>query len=688
MNFTSSKIKDFLAWSRVALKNDDLLIDREKKVEEYSLIEIEAIGISSSICSRKEAKAIAGKIDHSKMKSIMGDQFYNYDVMKAVGCDVYSTFYGITESTGNISKLAHLKSSVLNLHKFGSESVSGNALIGDLDNAKNYYVLKTPRTEIASADLTHELFAGLFAMNKMRKAVPNFAMVYGGFKCSSPVIDKDNNVTSFCASKYGADSVPYVIYETIDNSMSLSKYCKNCSQDEFVSAYLQVLFSTWIASDLVGYTHYDSHNENWLARKINIKGITDVKGYNGKFCIPYANYVTGEVYYVTSSIVATAIDYGLANVKYKGKNIGPPVVDVDAYGIADGSWPLHDAYKLLMFSAYDALADNNMKLVPVMQKIFSFFNKSEDILTAAERQRKYFFILPKVSETRKYKITDLIDHIAKNYNVRNILSKIPHYPILECSKCMTFMGSIKGSYIGIPKPKNFFEFYDVASHLAESSRKDYDDLVNNFNYLTASAEFKERINKSLRALDKYLNEVEEYNVYQLPEDIEKNDLLSKDMYQKLYNTHNSLVSVISIYEDLDLWLKIGQSVAILYSDKQILRFIKDTRDNISNNDKKILLVISEMSRNYRKYIRPLIKSNVWQAYVDRYPWYNSAGEILLFEKRFQRDMRDLFVEDRLPSALIKLSSLEPTEEKGLLPANRRVVLEKDKNGKHRNVIIN
>lgn len=387
-----------------------LYILRVEEENQYNKeMETEALNNKSSICSPKLSHKLEGVVDFESLESTMGEQFTNYNAMRAVGCSVYSTFHGIPEASGNIAKLAHLKDSVRNLHKFGSESVNGYVLTGELDDASNMYVIKTPRTDDAEADLLHETFVGLFGTNKIRKELPNLALIYGGFKCSKAIINHETNeVESYCYSS--PNQVPYVIYENITPSKSFDDVIRTCTVAEFHSLYLQVLFSTYIASELIGYTHYDAHTGNWLVRKVKVSGVSD--GNKSKFCIPYTDPITKHVSYIVADSVATAIDFGMTSITYKGRNIGCSSIGLEEYGITSDPWPLHDAYKLLMFSALALIqSKTNERLVVELKKIFRFFNKTERLEDAVNLQRKSYYSLPKTNKTSDYGIIDLINHI-------------------------------------------------------------------------------------------------------------------------------------------------------------------------------------------------------------------------------------------------------------------------------------
>jgi hypothetical protein len=681
MNFTTKDIDQYRDQTRKDIYNNaPYILQAEEEIERNRDIEIRALGTKSSICSPKLSGKIAGNMDFGKLESEMGEQFMNYDAMRAIGCSVYATFHGIPESSGDIAKLAHLKDSIRNLHKFGSESVNGYALTGEIDDAKDMFVIKTPRTKEAEEDLLHETFVGLFGINKMRKeGIPNMAMIFGGLKCSKVVINQETNeVESYCAPS--PNVIPYVIYENISPSKSFDAVIRTCTISEFHSLYMQVLLATYIGSVLIGYTHYDAHTGNWLVRKINVSGITDVRGAGGKFCIPYKDPITKKVLYVVADSVATAIDFGMTSINYKGTDIGSSMVELEEYGITSGPWPLHDAYKLLMFSALALITSKiNDKVLNEIRKIFRFFNGKETLEDAVKLQRKSYYSLPKTDKTAKFSILDLIIHIRENCNVSDILldNPSPLYPILECTTCSTFVGTMKNGYIKNPHPKDFFEFYDFASHYGSISKETYDNMVMEFDYDSAFKNFQNKVEDDISTMNKLILAKQQIR---LPTPLNARQLANPNVEKVLRGAYTNLIGAISRYEDINLWLKVGMSVVILFQDDIGAEYINGKRDELKSSENKIKARIAELREIYGK-IKPIIEASEWDIYNAKYPWYASSGEIIYLRDRFEESSRDLFAENRLPSTLVR------TVKQGVLPQRRQVELHKNSSGEPVKVVV-
>ena len=678
MNITTKDVVEFNAIvSRHIVDGAQYILDDEATAEDNSKFEAEYVGKQPSICSAKEANILEGRMDMESLKSTMGEQFYNYEVMRVVGCSTYAIFHGIQESTGNIARSDALKSDIRNLHRIGDPSAYGDVISGDIGGAKDMYAIKTAKTESGETDLTHELAIALLRINSMRKLVPNMAMVYAGTRCSPPIVNEAGVVTSFCSAGAGPDVVPYVIYENIYPSESFNSVITKCSMKKFLSLLIQVCKTTDIASKAIGYTHYDSHGGNWLDRKINVNGVTD--GPRGEFLIPYTDFKTNKVSYVLADSVATVIDYGMATVDYEDRRLGSHDVGLQAYGVIQGPWPLHDIYKLFMFLANKLVSSkSNPSILAKMRKIFTFFNKTESLEAALIGQREMYFFLPPTQDTVVYTIQDFLDHLGSVCDLSEVLFDKPgNIPVLECTTCSTFLGTVNGAYIRNPQPTDFLEFYDMASGMGSSSKKDYDAMVTEFDYRKASVEFKAKITASMNKITANLADIK-INGPVLPYAIDARSLATPTILKPMTDSYSLLFDTISHYEDVETWIKIGKSVAILYADEDMLSFLNASGQALEKTNKQIQGHIDRGRTNYKK-MYPILVSSEWGMYSDKYWWYVSrSGDIVHLVNRFKEDKERLFREERLPSTLIQ-SKINRTVS--TRPPTRQVKLERDQAGK-------
>ena len=81
------------------------------------------------------------------------------------------------------------------------------------------------------------------------------------------------------------------------------EFCNICDSIQFMSMYLQILFSLHTAYTDFGFTHYDLHGGNIMVQKTNNNQIV---------YIPYM--YKGTKYYVMTRSIAKIIDYGKSHV--------------------------------------------------------------------------------------------------------------------------------------------------------------------------------------------------------------------------------------------------------------------------------------------------------------------------------------------------------------------------------------
>jgi len=161
--------------------------------------------------------------------------------------------------------------------------------------------------------------------------------------------------------------------------MPLSKLAWNLNPDEFLQIYLQILNALNVAYKEFDYTHFDLHADNVLIQVLPY----DV---NVPFYAP-----DGRIMYIKTNYLARIIDYGMSHVLLQGQHFGK--YGLDTYNVfAEESFPMHDAYKLLLFTYAASLNKSQNGVVvntrprssitSVANTIFDFFNEN---ITAEER---------------------------------------------------------------------------------------------------------------------------------------------------------------------------------------------------------------------------------------------------------------------------------------------------------------
>jgi len=272
-------------------KDLDENLTKQKRNEEY-LIK------NTSQCSTSELDLLRDRIPGLKAQELKRNsikKLYNAEAMKGTMCAIDSIFYTSPYDVGSSKLNDRIRLYIHNLRNVGDESLDGYALLSDFENVKDMFILKVAR-DPKDDTLLHELVIGLHGTNTLRKYIPNFAYVYGGFKCSPPLIDPvTKKVVTWCLNN--DNPVNYVIYENISPAVSMEKYLETCTGQEFLQAYLQVLYSLRTAEIAISYSHYDLHTANVLIRTLDIP----------KFQLVY-NTENG-LEYLSTSMIATIIDY-------------------------------------------------------------------------------------------------------------------------------------------------------------------------------------------------------------------------------------------------------------------------------------------------------------------------------------------------------------------------------------------
>lgn len=412
-------------------------------------------------------------------KSLVSENFYNPEVMRMAMCVTDSIFYPSPQ--GYVNTNQRIKEWIRNLRRIGQESVVGYAMVGNIASESpnvadnQVFVLKVPRDK--KSDLLHELFIGL-QVNELRRFVPNFAYVYGGFKCSAPVInDQSNNeVIAFCNANDPSSKIDYIVYENVSPSVSMHAYAAEQPFNKWLDKYLQILYALDYANKRINFTHYDLHYDNVLIRNLD---------RSTEYSIPYA--IEGRVEYIRTDGVATMIDYGDAHLKYAGLSYGS--YGKRPWGIQPNAmFPLHDSYKLLCFSMVSMAKAQNANSFTEAAKILRFFT-NEDPNSVITNQAAYSFFLPYSERAAKLTNYDLIKYIRSvlpSYTV-NIISMTPVGKVLACDSSVIGRSCLNSSEVKKLMGLNglyadsVFEFYDLVSRLTtENKLKELYNVIEDF----------------------------------------------------------------------------------------------------------------------------------------------------------------------------------------------------------------
>jgi serine/threonine protein kinase len=320
------------------------------------------------------------------------------------------------------------------VRRIGAESVYGNAMMSSLDGVKDVFVIKTPKQKNPGEhedELLHELFVGLMGINSMREICPNFAYIFGGFKCLPPAINNDKSVSSFCAAGRPQDYVNYVIYEKIPGK-SMADLMKNCTFEEFFSWYIQIVLACYLGTESIDFTHYDLHNEN-----VMLRGWKNAE----EFAIPYV-MPNGSTCYVRSNKIAMMIDFGMTHIQYNNESFGK--FGMENWGtFPDQSRPFYDIYKLLGFCMSDMARQNNEECLNMcvdLQRAFVDIERKvrdEDIIDEVLKEAETFHIFSadRLENEDNLTLLDYLAQVKKFYPelyAQTVSFKAPNVPIITC----------------------------------------------------------------------------------------------------------------------------------------------------------------------------------------------------------------------------------------------------------------
>lgn len=583
MNFTTQDYRDFIQNVELAFRvNPSLKIEDSQRVQQEFAFILSEIYSDENPCISVNTKVTEPKL--VDLKSKMGSKFFDFSVVKETSCAINAVFHPIKPEQGAVGTGEIIRESLTGLSRIGSDSAFGYALVGGAKGVSDLFVIKVPSGKSNGNDLYTERFVTEFGTNEMRQlGVPNFAMTYGHIVSSRPIVDTRNRKVVNYLSSISDDKVPYLVYENISNSVGGDVYTAKADEKQFLGAYLQIMFALSIASEKKGFTHQDLHPGNWLARYIT--GVPRGE----KFQIPYKKD-DGSVIYLKTDMVATIIDFGLSTIEHKDKVHGNIEQESIRYGrYSDIVWPLHDAYKLLMFSALYARNTGNMKVFNKAKQIFRFFS-SEDINYAINNQFDLRYTLPYIEKTKNFTIRELINFIIQKCDGGSILSATRDSgKVLECESCN--LVSLKDAKRKIDIPDSFLEIFDTLPYIVRKYGKQYQTaIVKNFPYSKAKNEFIDIVDNLLAKL----TDIETPNLSGM-------FLFSDATVSALQNNNYALFSRISDLEKLKTNITVGNWVAVLFQDEPLKTYLNAAAGLLNDNLAKTCQLLSQAVSNYYSF---------------------------------------------------------------------------------------
>lgn len=349
------------------------------------------------------------RVDASMYSKLYMDKFYDSGIMATGQCILETLKYGSSDLTYQ----ERIKYYFSNIKRIGS-GVTGDTSVTDLDmytKSRAPFVIKSVKpypTGTGKPEMIHEALIGLLGTNKLRSCVINFAFIIGTFECSNMLPDYDTRkpetkrVYQFCDPNAVNQNVN-IVYENIAPSVSLKSFVSDCTGKAFINIYLQTILALRYANNQIDFTHYDLHHENVL-----------VKNTESMVYVRYPNPVKGSSVYIRTDSIPIIIDFGTSHITHNGNDIGDTRL-IKYNVMPDRSYPLYDAYKMLMFSLEEMVQKNNDKCVDYCRSLLKYFS-DESVEQILDNQFDMFFMLPYSDELRSIDLMDLIDYIVNNYD--------------------------------------------------------------------------------------------------------------------------------------------------------------------------------------------------------------------------------------------------------------------------------
>ena len=437
-----------------------LPIDTEESHRQYDAqVRFEArYLVESRICKANGSNSLLGisnadvsGIRQSDVINNLTNKFYDHNLMEEIRC-IINTILDISD--GKESERQRINTYLKGMKRFGTPSAYNYALKGDIDTQNyvirrkhstfkgNMVVIKCPREPAGSKELIHERVLGDH-LNNLRKLIPNFSYVYDAFTCSGTTVNNyTKEVIDFCTSDN--ESVAYVMYENIDNAISLADLAESEIDQieiakQFFKYLMQISLSLNLAESAYGFAHRDLHTDNVLLRKYAEKTFALAYSHLGKL-----------VYLLTPGSIATFIDYGMSRVRVPSGEVdssGNPLYinlgKLDSSGFFENiglsykdSFTISDVYKVVCFFIRKCLqVGKPITALHISSLLGGFFygvsNMSEtDIVLLLTGQWDVRYHLPKeVVNANGWNMSDFVAYLNSFYDFlygeELLLDKVP-----------------------------------------------------------------------------------------------------------------------------------------------------------------------------------------------------------------------------------------------------------------------
>jgi len=452
MKYTLTDLVELSDYYKSLLPNYKLY--NKIKIEEFNLLSIFNAQLFDNI-NIKELQTQLSNIDIEIISDYNLGKFQDYTFMSTLTCIFGALSY--EDNMCPINKQKRIRQWLRLVKKIGS-SRQNHVFLSSLKDYEDLFVIKTTkncRININHENVIHDMFIGIYGTNILRRIINNIAFVIGGFTLSPLYISSNDNEILTWGIEQSTISTQYVIYEKIFPSVDLKHFLIKCSPADFLSLYLQILYTLKIANETIDFAHNDLHCENILVRKF----------CDDDFDMYYRD--TSKDVYIHSRFMAILIDLGMSHIKYKDKHYGP--FGFERYGITyDSNFIIGDAFRLLI-SSYNVVINKNKSICDIIDIIFSFF--SDESITDFKNKLPLFNILLPKNEYKNMNMSVLIDFILDKCSVytNDIVSNVPRnktiigFPSDNNNNITTILSELGVNEPTIPR--KCFELYDIISSI-------------------------------------------------------------------------------------------------------------------------------------------------------------------------------------------------------------------------------
>lgn len=515
------------------------------------------------------------KIDTPTLKDNLDTRFYDPNFMM-VANEVTNAIFYRTDNNGLTE--AKIKYYLKGLKQIGANSVEGYALLSDVDYVRDVLVVKSPRKPKID-DLLHEWFIGTKALNNLRASIPNFAYIFGAFRCKPPLL-QDKEVITWCNADIEENRVSYVAYENVSPAITFREYCSSCTFNQYLSILLQVSYAINVAGKEYKFTHYDLHDENVL-----IRGVSDENFY--------IKYPAGDGYnYVLSNSIATIIDYGLSYVELpesenSDRSIPFSVKDSRSkFSVGLKYNPMFDIYKILLMSM-NSLKNRNQSVYEQAKPLLEFFSNEDPDQVLDDQLSNYYSLTVDMGPIDAFNFIQFI-HYNFNPDFISLVTTEPD-PDIRILGCL-------GTDICFSK-NEYYDELDLVYPLDLSNTLDYYNMSvsyitnnqeNELKIIDETIDYQELVSADLQALTEILQNIADIEIEPITLDL--NGLISDELYEYLkdmlddYREYfNTVIYYYNLHTNYTALLNSIHYISYRFNYVEMLedlkRYSEDNRDN-------------------------------------------------------------------------------------------------------------